>query len=90
MAWSTISITDTPHGRRGVSYHKQLDYLFNSLFKLKSKKNQSSHITCLYEGNTRVTSGFPHKGSVLRKASPRHDVIIGYMMTKFNVAQLRH
>ena len=63
------------HERHGVSNQYQLDYLFNSLFiltALKTKKARIAGPSCL--GADRGDS--LHKGIVMWKAFPRHDVIM--------------
>ena len=49
----------TSHGRHSVSNHRQLDYLFNRLFRRTSKKTSKLRVTDLCERNSPVTSGFP-------------------------------
>ena len=70
------SIASAPlqcHERHGVSNHRQLDYMFNSLFRLTSTKTPKLRISdpfwCKSGGNPPITAGFPS-----RKAS-HHDVI---------------
>ena len=43
----------------GVSNHRRFDYLFNRLFRLRSKKTPKLRATGLCEGNPPVTGGFP-------------------------------
>ena len=46
----TVIITVTSHAPCGVSNHRQLDSLFNNLFRLTSKKHQIFASQSLYEG----------------------------------------
>ena len=43
----------------GVWNHRRIDCSLNRLFKRGSKKTSKPHLNGLYEGNTRVTAGFP-------------------------------
>ena len=45
--------------RDGVSNHLPLDYLVNRLFRRRSTKTSTLHVTGLCEGNPTVTDGFP-------------------------------
>ena len=55
-----LSNATTSHEHHGIPYHWQLDCLFNSLFRLTAKKNQSSVLLVLLlrESITFVTIGF--------------------------------
>ena len=48
--------------RDGVSNHRRLDYLLNSLFMRRSKKILRHCVTGHCEGNQPVTGGFPSQG----------------------------
>ena len=48
--------------------------LFNSLFKLATKKHQMSALMSLCMLNPPVTGGFPHRETVTRKIFPSDDV----------------
>ena len=57
----TITImTSMPHERHGVSCHRRLEYMFNRLFGLTSKKRQICVLLALCVGNPPVTGGFPY------------------------------
>ena len=81
-------ITLTSHDRRGVSNYKQLDCLFNSLFRSTKLKYQSSFLLTHW-GSVQwqwQPMDSPHKGSVLKNALPsRHDVWIWW----HNLARLK-
>ena len=57
-------ITDMAHGHHGIWNYQYLKCLFNSFFRLTSKKTSKIHYRPLCEGNT---SGFPHIGPVMQK-----------------------
>ena len=46
------------------------------LFEHRSKKTSKFRVTGLYEGNSPVIGGSPHKGPVTRKMFPFDDVIM--------------
>ena len=71
-------IAVTTHELRCVSNHWQLGCLFNSFLRLLSKKTTKFHIILiLCEWKLPVTGGgSPHKGPVMRKVCPYHDVIM--------------
>ena len=72
---ATLIHWGTSHGRRGVPHRRQLDCLFNCLFRLTSKKISKPALLALCEGNPSVDS--PHKGPVEQALTfPCHDVII--------------
>ena len=54
-----ISLQVRHNERNGVSNHRRLDYLLNSLFRRRSKKTSKFRFTGFCEGNLAVTSGFP-------------------------------
>ena len=66
----THPVTVTSHDRHGVSNHQQLDYLFNSLIRLITRKI-SLMALCQWWPNRS-----PDKGAVTRKAFLCHDVIM--------------
>ena len=47
------------NGREGVSNHRRIDRLLNSLFRRRSKKTSKLRVTGLREGNSPVTDDFP-------------------------------
>ena len=53
-----LGITVTSHKCHGISNKQQLDFLFNSLFRLTTT-NKISALLVLCEGNLAVTGGFP-------------------------------
>ena len=64
------------HGYHNVSNHQQLNCFFNRSFRRTSKNTSKLHVTDLWEGNSQVTSRFPHRGTVMRKMFPFDDVIM--------------
>ena len=68
------------HEHHGISNHWHLVCLFNMLLRLKIKKTSKFHIIGhLWGEPTRTatsTSGTAHKGSVMRKVFPRHNLIM--------------
>ena len=60
-----------------ISNHRQLDILFNSLFRLLTRKTQSSALLARCEGIHRWPLVSPHKGPVMRKTFLFHDVTMG-------------
>ena len=63
--------------RDGVSNHLRIDYLFNRLFRSRSKKTSSSASLVFVGGIHRWPVDSPHKGPVTRKMFPFDDIIIG-------------
>ena len=63
------------HGRDSISNHQPHDWLFNLLFRCRSKKTSMLRVTGLCAGNSPVT-GELHKWPVTRKMFPFDDVII--------------
>ena len=58
--WKHISILQWRHNERdGVSNYRRIDCLLNRLFGCRSKKTSKLRVTGLWEGNLRVTVGFP-------------------------------
>ena len=71
---STNRFTEVPHECHAVSNHRQLAFLFDSLFILATTKQQINHQIL-----TVPSSGEPtdyHKGPVMRNALPFHKVIV--------------
>ena len=63
--------------RYGVSIHQPQDYLFNRLFRRRSKKTTKLRVTGLCEWNSPVTGEFlAHKWPVTRIFFPFDDVIM--------------
>ena len=62
-----LSITKTSHDLHSIWNHRQIQRLFNPLFRCTSKNHQSSVLLALCEGNPPVTVGSPHKGQVMWK-----------------------
>ena len=62
--------------RDGVSNHQPHNYLFNRLFKRRTKKTSKLRVTGLCEGNSPVNS--PHKGPVTQKTFPFDDAIMDF------------
>ena len=71
-------VTVTSHERHGVSDHRKLDHLFNSLLRLTKKENFKylHYWTIVCEGDPTVTRASPYKGPVMRKPLPSRDVTI--------------
>ena len=57
----------------GVSDHRRLHYLFNCLFRQRSKQTSVLRVTSLCESNPPLTSGFPSQ-----RASNAYNVSIWY------------
>ena len=56
---------------------RQLNYLFNSLYRLTTNKTPKLHITDPFvRWINRCPMDSPHKGPVMRKALPCHDIIM--------------
>ena len=51
--------TATPNDRRDIWNYRSTECLFNSLFRLTTKKHQRSASLSLCQGNPPVTGGFP-------------------------------
>ena len=66
--WLAIWLQWRHNGRHGVANHQQLDGLFNYLFWLTSKKQQSSALLATCEGNSSMTCEFPAQRPVTRKS----------------------
>ena len=62
--------------RDGVWNHQLHDGLFYRLIKAHVQETSKLRVTGLWEGNSPVTGGFPHKGPVTRKMFPSDDVIM--------------
>ena len=69
-----LRITIMSQERHAVSVHRLLEWWCNSWFGLQSNKHQRFDLLALCDGNQPVTGGFPHKGSVMGKSFPFHDV----------------
>ena len=73
-------ITLTPHARHGASNHQWIECLFNSLFRLTSKKPSKPALLIFYEMNPPLTSRFVSlRASMALRVWMlwRHHVIIG-------------
>ena len=62
----------------GVSNHQPHDWLFNCLFRRRSKKTSKLRITGLCEGNSLVTSEFPAQKARTAEMFPFDGVIMKY------------
>ena len=69
-------ITVSSNDRHGVANHRSIECLFNSLFRLTTKKHQSSHYCPFVRGIHRWPVDSPHKGPVTPKMFPFGDIII--------------
>ena len=56
-----VTITVMSHKRGSVSNHRQLDCLFNRLFRLAPNKTSNPALLTLYDGNPWVIDGFPEQ-----------------------------
>ena len=74
------------HGRFGVSNHRRIDCLLNSLFGRRSKKTSKFRVTGHYEGNPPGTGAFLHKGSVTRQVFQFDDGIISQVRVDMDVS----
>ena len=74
--WKLYRFTATSNYRHTVSKYRSIKCLFNSLFRLTTNKHQRPELLSLCEGNTTVTGGFPHKGTVTWKMFPIDDVLM--------------
>ena len=60
-----------------TSGHLPLDCFLISIFvQADIKGSIKAPHQCLFWGETAVTDGFPHKGPMMRKVFPRHDVVM--------------
>ena len=64
------------NGRDSVSNHQPHDFLFNRLFRRRSKKTSKLRVTGLCAGIHRGPVNSPHKWPVTRKMFPFDDVIM--------------
>ena len=69
MVEETIMMTS--HEHHGVSNHRHIDCLLNSLFKLATKKTPKLRVRALCEGKAPVTGEFPAQGQVNAESVPR-------------------
>ena len=74
-----LPITVTSHKRHSVLNPWKHDCSSNSLFRRRTNKNQRYAFLDICEENPKVDS--PHKGPVMRKACPYHDVIMWLQYT---------
>ena len=73
LYWATVTVTS--NDRHGVSNYRSIQCLFNTLFRLTTKKYQRSALLSLCEGNPPVSCGSHHKRPITRKLFPFDDVI---------------
>ena len=66
----------TSYKCHGVSNKRQINCLFNSFLSLPSEKASKLHITGPLRRIHQWPLDSPHKGPVMRKASPCHDIMI--------------
>ena len=57
--WQSFSLRWRHNERNGVSNHQPHHYLFNRLFRRKSKKTSKLRVTVFCAGNSPVTGEFP-------------------------------
>ena len=62
----------------GVSTHRRLDCLLNSLFRCRLKKTSKLRVTGLWDGNPPVTGGFPSQNASNTEMLPFDDFIMLY------------
>ena len=73
-------ITVTTHVHCSVSNHWRLDYLWNILFRLTSRRTSKLRASlAISEGNHQSPLDSPHKEPVMWKMCPCHDVIVIYI-----------
>ena len=68
--------------RDGVSNHQPHDCLPNRLLGANQRKHQSSASLAFVRGIHRWPVNSPHKGPVMRKRFPFHDIIMTYDLSK--------
>ena len=75
---NVVYITMTSHKCHELSNHWHVDCLFNSYFRLTTKKHQTLHYwPCVKRLHVDVSGGFPQNWPELkRKSFPCHDVIM--------------
>ena len=73
--------------RDGVSHHRRLDCLLNSLFRRQSKKTSKLRDTGLCEGIYRWPVDSPHKRPVTREIFPFDDIVMSCLMCHFSHSQ---
>ena len=81
LNWN-LYITAMSHDRHGISNYWSVECLFNSLFRLTTKKHQRSALISLCEGNPLVTGCSLHKGAVMRKMFPFDDAIMVWLTSR--------
>ena len=74
--WSPMTTSSAAVFSDGVSNHRQLDCLLKTLFKLTTKKQIIRITGPLWGESTLQRVDSPHKGPVMRKTFPCHDVIM--------------
>ena len=74
LYWTTVTVTSNDH--HGVSNYRSIQWLFNTLFRLTTKKYYRSALLSLCERNPPVIGGSPHKGPVTWKLFPFDGVIV--------------
>ena len=72
------------NGRDGVSNHQPRHYLFNRLFRRRSKKTSKLRVTGLCAGNSPVTGEFPAQIASNGNFFPFDDVIMMKSDSKFH------
>ena len=73
IMWSSIQLQWRHNERDGVSNHRHIDCLLNSLFRCRIKKTSKAWVTVFSENPPEYS---PHKGPVKRKMFPFADVIM--------------
>ena len=68
----------------GVSIHRRLDCLLNSLFRRRSKKASKLRVIALCEGNSSVIGDFPAQRASKEEMFPFDDVV---MIDRLDVKQ---
>ena len=70
----------------GISNHRRLDYLFNHLFRRRTKKTSKLRVTGLFEGNPRVAGGFPPQRASNAKKFPIDGIIMPVTLLIFSTS----
>ena len=84
-----------PHEHHDVSNHWQINCLFNSLFRLTTEEHQSfslwtSHYWPFVRGIHQSLVDSPHKGPVMQKVFPIHDISNEVVIRDKNRYQVLH
>ena len=81
-------MTAISHKFQGVLNQRELDYLFDSLFARANDKSEFPITDHLWRESTCDRGFLGTKGSLIRKASPCHDVFVGSVATCDNITSI--